>query len=125
MEEDPYDDLGRLQAEMFCAVRLVVDTGLHRKRWSRERAIAYMLEKTGLPRDDVVAEVERYLVMPGQALAYKIGMLKILELRDRAQAILGPKFTYGDFHDAILKNGALPLSLLDQMVDRYIARESG
>ena len=125
MEEDPYDDLGRLQAEMFRAVRLVVDTGLHRKRWSRERAIAYMLEKTGLPRDGVVAEVECYLVMPGQALAYKVGILKILELCDRAQAILGSKFTYGGFHDAILKNGALPLSLLDQMVDRYIARESG
>jgi len=124
MEEDPYDDLGRLQAEMFRAVRLVVDTGLHRKRWSRERAIAYMLEKTGLPEDDVVSEVERYLIMPGQALAYKIGMLKILELRERAKALLGSKFTYGGFHDAILKNGALPLSLLDQMVDRYIARES-
>ncbi|WP_456405014.1 DUF885 domain-containing protein [Thiolapillus sp.] len=123
MEEDPYDDLGRLQAEMFRAVRLVVDTGLHRKRWSRERAIAYMLEKTGLPKADVIAEVERYLVMPGQALAYKIGMLKILELREKAKSALGGRFSYGGFHDAILKNGALPLSLLEQVVDRYIARE--
>lgn len=122
MLEDPYDDLGRLQAELFRAVRLVVDTGLHRKRWSRERAINYMLEKTGLPEADVVAEVERYLVMPGQALAYQMGMLKILELRERARSALGDKFSYGGFHDAILKNGALPLSLLEQVVDRYIAR---
>ncbi|WP_457669833.1 DUF885 domain-containing protein [Thiolapillus sp.] len=124
MLEDPYDDLGRLQAEMFRAVRLVVDTGLHHKRWSREQAIEYMLEKTGKSRTDVVAEIERYLVMPGQALAYKIGMIKILELREKAKSALGAKFDYGRFHDVILKNGALPLALLEQQVEKYIASEA-
>ncbi|WP_456373202.1 DUF885 domain-containing protein [Thiolapillus sp.] len=120
MEEDPYDDLGRLQAEMFRAVRLVVDTGLHAKRWTREQAIAYMKDKTGMPESDVVAEIERYLVMPGQALAYKIGMIRILELRQKARSSLGERFDIRQFHDVILKNGALPLPLLEQQVDAYI-----
>ncbi|BAO44543.1 DUF885 domain-containing protein [Thiolapillus brandeum] len=124
MEEDPFDDLGRLQAELFRAVRLVVDTGLHARHWTREQAIAYMKDKTGMPETDVVAEVERYLVMPGQALAYKIGMLKILELRDKARTRLGKRFDIRKFHKVILKNGALPLPLLEQQVDAYIARES-
>ncbi len=123
MEENPYDDLGRLQAEMFRAVRLVVDTGLHHKHWSREQAIDYMLEKTGIPESDVVAEVERYLVMPGQALAYKIGMLKILELREYTRSTMGNRFDLGKFHNVILQNGALPLSLLEQQVKKYLARE--
>jgi len=121
-QEDPLDNLGRLQAEMFRAVRLVVDTGLHHKRWSREEAIDYMLEHTGMGRNDVVAEIERYLVMPGQALAYKVGMLKILELRERAQEALGEAFDIRDFHDQILGNGALPLTLLEQVVDEWIDR---
>ncbi|MCF6262590.1 MAG: DUF885 domain-containing protein [Xanthomonadales bacterium] len=120
MLENPLHNLGRLQAEMFRAVRLVVDTGLHKKRWSRERAIRYMLEKTGMPKGEVVAEVERYMVMPGQALAYKVGMLKILELRERARQELGDKFDIRDFHDAVLTHGGLPLTLVEQEVDRYI-----
>ncbi len=124
MEEDPYDDLGRLQAEMFRAVRLVVDTGMHAKRWTREEAIAYMLDKTGKTETSVVAEIERYLVMPAQALSYKIGMLKILALREKARRALGDKFDIGKFHNVILKNGALPLVLLEQQVDKYIKNAS-
>lgn len=119
-QDDPYNDLGRLQDELFRAVRLVVDTGLHRKRWSREEAIAYMRAITGRPESDIVAEVERYLVLPGQALAYKIGMIKMLELRDRAQRKLGNKFDLREFHDRVLTSGAVPLVVLEQQVDRYI-----
>jgi uncharacterized protein (DUF885 family) len=121
-QDDPLDNLGRLQAEMFRAVRLVVDTGLHHMRWSREQAIDYMLTHTGMGRNDVVAEIERYLVMPGQALAYKVGMMKILELRERAQHELGEAFDIRDFHDQILGNGALPLTLLEKVVDDWILR---
>jgi uncharacterized protein (DUF885 family) len=121
LEADPFDNLGRLRDEMLRAVRLVVDTGIHRKRWTREQAIAYMREKTGLPQADVVSEVERYFVMPGQALAYKVGMLKILELRERARAELGARFDIKAFHDAVLRNGALPLGILEKEIDRWIA----
>ena len=121
-EGDPFGDLGRLQAELFRAVRLVVDTGIHAKRWPREQAIAYMREKTGMGEKEVTAEIERYIVSPGQACAYKVGMLKILELRKRAQAELGPKFDQRQFHDVVLKNGALPLEILEEQVTRYIAR---
>ena len=120
-ESDPLDNLGRLQAEMFRAVRLVVDTGIHRKHWTREQSIAYMREKTGMADSEVVSEVERYFVMPGQALAYKIGMLKILELRARAQAQLGAKFDIRQFHAVVLGNGSLPLSILEKQVDAWIA----
>lgn len=122
-QEDPYDDLGRLQAEMFRAVRLVVDTGLHRKRWSREQAIDYMRDKTGMPEDQVVAEIERYLVNPGQALAYKMGMLKFLELRELARSGLGDKFNMQRFHDLVLTNGSLPLQLVEREIERFIAAE--
>ncbi|HUR40899.1 MAG TPA: DUF885 domain-containing protein [Verrucomicrobiae bacterium] len=111
--KDPLDDLGRLQAEMFRAVRLVVDTGMHHKRWTREQAIAYMLDKTGQSQGDVVAEIERYLVAPGQALAYKTGMLKILELRDKQRAALGERFSLKDFHTAVLGGGPMPLPVLE------------
>lgn len=121
-QDEPLDNLGRLQAEMFRAVRLVVDTGLHYKRWSRERAIAYMLEQTGMGEGDVTAEIERYLVMPGQALAYKVGMMKILELRERARRELGDAFDIKAFHDQILGHGALPLVLLERVVDDWIDR---
>ena len=124
LQDDPLDNLGRLQAEMFRAVRLVVDTGLHDQRWTREQAIVYMLEKTGLPETDVVAEIERYLVMPGQALAYKIGMNKILALREKAKAALGPKFSLRDFHDLLLTGGDLPLALLERRVDAWIGRQA-
>ena len=121
-EGDPFGDLGRLQAELFRAVRLVVDTGIHAKRWPREQAITYMREKTGMGEKEVTAEIERYIVNPGQACAYKIGMLKIQELRKRAQAELGTKFDQRQFHDAVLRNGALPLDILEDQVNAYIQR---
>jgi uncharacterized protein (DUF885 family) len=123
-ENDPLDNLGRLQAEMFRAVRLVVDTGIHRNHWTRSQAIDYMLEKTGMARGDVVSEVERYFVLPGQALAYKIGMLRILELRTRAQAQLGAAFDIRQFHGVVLGNGAMPLGILDNQVDAWIAHRA-
>ncbi|HMJ06201.1 MAG TPA: DUF885 domain-containing protein, partial [Chthoniobacterales bacterium] len=121
-EGDPFGDLGRLQGELFRAVRLVVDTGIHAKHWTREQAIAYMLEKTGMGEKEVTAEIERYIVAPGQACAYKVGMLKIRELRTRAEKELGEKFDQREFHDVVLRNGALPLEILEQQVDEYIAR---
>ncbi len=119
------DQLGQLRAEVFRAVRLVVDTGIHSKRWSRERAIDYMLANTGMTESDVVAEIERYIVNPGQACSYKIGQLELLALRDRARSALGPRFDYRDFHDLVLGGGALPLSLLEDVVDDWIARRTG
>ncbi|MEY2511549.1 MAG: hypothetical protein QOE26_2312 [Verrucomicrobiota bacterium] len=121
-EGDPFGDLGRLQAELFRAVRLVVDTGIHAKRWPREQAITYMREKTGMGEKEVTAEIERYIVNPGQACAYKVGMLKIQELRKRAQTELGTKFDQRQFHDVLLKNGALPLEILEEQVVAYIQR---
>jgi len=119
-EGNPFGDLGRLQGELFRAVRLVVDTGIHVKRWTREQAIAYMRDKTGMGEKEVTSEIERYIVIPGQACAYKIGMLKIQELRLLAQKELGPKFDQREFHEAVLKNGALPLEILEKQVDAYI-----
>jgi uncharacterized protein (DUF885 family) len=121
-EGDPFGDLGRLQAELFRAVRLVVDTGIHAKRWPRQQAIDYMREKTGMGEKEVTAEIERYIVNPGQACAYKVGMLKIQELRKRAQTELGGKFDQRAFHDVVLKNGALPLEILEEQVSDYIQR---
>jgi uncharacterized protein (DUF885 family) len=114
------DNIGRLTAELFRAVRLVVDTGIHHKRWTREEAIDYMLANTGMAESDVVAEIERYIVMPGQATAYKVGMMKILELRDKAMQELGDEFDLRDFHDVVLKNGAVPLDILERIVNDYI-----
>jgi uncharacterized protein (DUF885 family) len=122
-KDDPLGDLGRLQAELFRAVRLVVDTGMHYKKWSREQAITYMVETTGMAEGDVTAEIERYSVMPGQACAYKIGMLKILELRERAKAALGSKFDLRKFHSVVLDNGPLPLTVLEKVVDAWIAQQ--
>ncbi|MBV8977478.1 MAG: DUF885 domain-containing protein [Alphaproteobacteria bacterium] len=118
---DPYGDLGRLQAELFRAARLVVDTGMHAKHWSREQAIAYMQSVTGMAPSDVTAEVERYVVWPGQACAYKIGMKTILDLREKAKAKLGPRFDLKGFHALVLENGAMPLWLLQENVERWIA----
>lgn len=118
---DPHGDLGRLQAELFRAIRLVVDTGIHHKRWTREQAIAYMGDNAGMAKSDIEAEIERYIVMPGQACAYKIGMLKLLELRTKAQTALGDKFKLTEFHQTILQNGSMPLELLERVVDDYIA----
>ncbi len=124
-EKNPYDDLGRLQAEIFRAVRLVVDVGIHHKRWTREQAIKYMIEKTGMPEGDVVAEIERYIVWPGQACAYKTGQLKILQLREKARTELGEKFNIKEFHNVMLKNGAMPLSILEEVVKNYIKEKKG
>ncbi|GCF87908.1 hypothetical protein SMBr_01520 [Shewanella sp. M-Br] len=120
-QKEPFDNIGRLQAELFRAVRLVVDTGIHHSRWTREQAIDYMKKNTGMSDRDVTAEIERYIVMPGQATAYKVGMMKILELREKAKLALGDKFDLRDFHDVVLKNGAVPLDILETLVDRYIA----
>ena len=122
-EGDPFGDLGRLRDELFRAVRLVVDTGIHAKRWTREQAIAYMREKTGMGEKEVRSEIERYIVNPGQACAYKIGMLKIQELRTRTQQELGDKFDQREFHDTLLKNGSLPLEILEEQVNQYIQRK--
>jgi uncharacterized protein (DUF885 family) len=120
-EGDPFGNLGRLQAEMFRAVRLVVDTGIHYKKWTREEAIAYMVANTGMATESVVTEIERYIVMPGQACAYKVGMMKIVELREKAKTELGTKFDLKQFHNVVLKNGAVPLNLLEEIIDNYIA----
>jgi uncharacterized protein (DUF885 family) len=122
-QDDPFDNIGRLQAELFRAVRLVVDTGIHEKRWTREEAITYMLNNTGMAESDVTSEIERYIVLPGQATAYKVGMMKILELREKAKAAIGDKFVLGEFHDVVLKNGAVPLDILDQLVGKWIAEK--
>jgi uncharacterized protein (DUF885 family) len=120
-QSDPFDNIGRLQAELFRAVRLVVDTGIHAKRWTREQAIDYMLANTGMAESDVISEIERYIVIPGQATSYKIGMMKILDVRSKAQQALGDAFSLGEFHDVVLKNGAVPLDILERLVDQYIA----
>ncbi len=118
---DPYSDFGRLGMELWRACRLVVDTGIHDKRWSREKAIAYLTENTPNPDGDIRKAIERYIVFPGQATAYMIGKLKILELRSRAQQKLGDKFTMGDFHDVILKSGPVPLNIMEERIDQWIA----
>lgn len=116
-------DLGRLQAEMFRAVRLVVDTGLHHKRWSREQAIEYMVEKTGMTEAEVTREVERYSVWPGQATAYKTGQLAILRIRANAEKTLGDKFVLRDFNEALLENGAMPLGILEDVVNDWVTKQ--
>lgn len=117
----PESRLGAHQAEMFRAVRLVVDTGLHAKRWSRERAFEYMLRNTGQPPGDVRAEIDRYIVKPGQACAYKVGQLQILALRDEARDALGERFDLRAFHDLVLANGGLPLPVLTDVVESWVA----
>jgi len=119
-KNDPFGNLGRLQEEMFRACRLVVDAGIHYKKWTREEAIKYMVDRTGLSESEMVTEVERYIVMPGQACAYKIGMMKILELREKAKQALGPKFDLKEFHQVVLENGAVPLDILAEIVENYI-----
>ena len=118
-------NLGRLQALLWRAVRLVVDTGIHAMRWSRQAAIDYMIEKTGLPERDVITEVERYIVMPGQACAYYLGYLELFSLRKKAESILGEAFDIKAFHDVVINNGGLPLPLLAQVVNEYIDQTAG
>jgi uncharacterized protein (DUF885 family) len=119
-EKDPYSDLGRLQDELLRSTRLVCDTGIHAKHWTREQAIQYMKDNTGLGELEITAEVERYIVSPGQACAYKVGQLKILQLREMAKQKLGSKFNIKQFHNVVLQNGAMPLEILEQQVNNYI-----
>ncbi|MDJ0641562.1 MAG: DUF885 domain-containing protein [Erythrobacter sp.] len=119
--EDAYSDFGRLGMELWRACRLVVDTGIHSKRWSREEAIAYLSENTPNPQGDVVKAIERYITTPGQATAYMIGKLKIMDLREKARGQLGEKFDIRGFHDTILINGPVPLSILEENIDTWIA----
>ena len=118
--EDPYSDFGRLAMEIWRAARLVVDTGLHDKQWTRQQAIDYLLENTPNPENDAIKAIERYIVMPGQATAYKIGMLKILELRDNAKSELGDNFDIREFHDVVLETGPVPLNVLEERVGNWV-----
>jgi uncharacterized protein (DUF885 family) len=122
---DPYSDFGRLSLELWRAVRLVTDTGLHAKRWSREQAIEYFQRNSLLSERDIVKEVERYITNPGQATSYKIGELKIRELRARAEAALGSRFDLRDYHTVVLGSGSVPLDVLEDQVDAWIARGGG
>ena len=119
---DPYSDFGRLGSEIWRAIRLVLDTGLHAKGWTEEQAVQYFLDNSAITEAQARSEVQRYMVLPGQATSYKIGMLKILELREKAEQALGDKFDIRGFHDAVLGGGAVPLSVLETMVDQWIAR---
>lgn len=119
--EDPYSDFGRLAMELWRAARLVVDTGLHHKQWTREEAIDYLLENTPNPEGDSIKAIERYIVMPGQATAYKIGMIKIMDLRAEAEEELGDAFDIREFHDVILASGPVPLDIMEERVDAWVA----
>ena len=120
LASNKYDELGILQSELFRAVRLVVDTGMHHKKWSREKAMDYMKSKTGMSDTEVRVEIERYLVWPGQALSYKVGMIKMLELRNKAMSDLGSKFDIKKFHSAVLDHGIPPLFIVEQKIDEMI-----
>jgi uncharacterized protein (DUF885 family) len=121
MYEDPYQRYGALEAEMMRACRLVLDTGMHALGWTRDQAIDFFVSHSPSPEHDLIVEVDRYIVMPGQALAYKIGSLKIQELRDRAAAAMGDRFDLRGFHDEVLRHGALPLGMLERVVDQWAA----
>ncbi len=122
---DPYSDFGRLAMELWRAARLVVDTGLHYKRWSREEAVEYLVANTPNARYDAEKAIERYAVMPGQATAYMIGKLKIMELRENAMTTLGERFDIRGFHDEVLKDGPVPLSILEEKINRWVAGQQG
>ncbi|MEL6877777.1 MAG: DUF885 domain-containing protein, partial [Pseudomonadota bacterium] len=123
--EDPIARYGTLDDEIFRAIRLVVDTGIHAKGWSRERAIQYMLDNSSKGETDATAEIERYIAIPSQALAYKVGALKIQELRARAEEQLGDDFDIKQFHEEVLNTGALPLAVLEAKIDRWIESARG
>jgi uncharacterized protein (DUF885 family) len=120
--QDPYRDFGRLQLELHRAIRLVVDSGIHHKRWSREQAIKYVEDNSADAKGGIVKAIERYVVYPGQATAYMVGKLKIEELRAKAKAALGPKYDDRQFHDTILLAGSMPLDMLEKRVDDWVAR---
>ncbi|HEU0133547.1 MAG TPA: DUF885 domain-containing protein, partial [Allosphingosinicella sp.] len=121
LETDPHQRFGGLNDEMLRAMRLVVDTGIHSKGWSREQAIDYMLANSGMSRTDVVAEVERYIAIPSQALAYKVGALTIQRLRSKAEKALGKRFDPRAFHAQVLMTGSLPMAVLEKKIDDWIA----
>ncbi len=121
--QDPYSDYGRLEADIWRAIRLVVDTGVHSQHWTRQQMIDYFHAHTAMDDTNIQAEVDRYIAWPGQALGYKMGQLKILELRERAKTALGPKFDIKAFHDEVLDSGALPMDVLDQRVNDWIAAQ--
>jgi prolyl oligopeptidase len=124
MYKDPYSRFGQLSYEMWRAVRLVVDTGMHSKGWTRQQAIDFFRENTGKTDQDITVEVDRYIVWPGQALAYKLGQLKIRELRTHAEKTLGNGFDIRSFHDAVLEEGAMPLDILEADMNAWRARQS-
>jgi len=117
---DPYQYFGMLSSEMHRAIRLVVDVGLHTKGWTREQAIQFSMNNESDTEESITAEIERYMAIPGQALSYKIGQLKILELRARAEKTLGSKFDIREFHNKVLDAGCLPLAVLEQKIDRWM-----
>ena len=122
--EDPYSDFGRLAMELWRAARLVVDTGIHDKKWTRQQAIDYLISNTPNSKNDCIKAIERYIIMPGQATAYKIGMLKILTLREQAKAKLGDKFDIREYHDVIISSGPVPLSILEERVNAWAASKN-
>ena len=122
--DDPYDRMGQLAYDMWRAVRLVVDTGMHAKGWSRDQAIAFFMDNSPKTRQDVVNEIDRYISWPGQALAYKIGQLKISELREKAAGQLGPKFDLREFNDAVLETGSVPLQTLEARLDAWMSQRA-
>jgi uncharacterized protein (DUF885 family) len=121
--QDPYSEYGRLQNEMWRSVRLVVDTGAHYKHWSRQQMVDFFHAHTAMDDQSIQTEVDRYIAWPGQALAYKLGQMKILELRGRAREALGDRFDLRAFHDAVLGDGPLPLDVLETTMDRWIAAQ--
>jgi uncharacterized protein (DUF885 family) len=125
MESDPYQRMGGLNDEILRAMRLVVDSGIHAKGWSRDQAIEYMVANSPMSRNDVTAEVERYIAIPGQALAYKIGQMVIERSKSKAQAVLGAKFDPRYFHAQVLDTGALPMPVLEAKIDAWVAAGGG
>src|SRR5206468_11358764 len=121
--KDPYSDYGRLQDEMWRAIRLVVDTGVHSQHWTRQQMVDYFHDHSSLDETNIQSEVDRYIAWPAQALGYKMGQLKILELRDKAKTALGSKFDLKAFHDQVLDSGALPMDVLEHRVDAWIATQ--
>ncbi len=119
--KDPYQRFGHYNGEMLRAMRLVVDTGLHARGWTREQAIEYMLAHSAMSRTDATAEVERYIADPGQALAYKVGALTIQRLRQRAEQVLGPRFDIRAFHQQVLGTGGVPMAVLEEKIEAWIA----